>query len=237
MIEAAAEMQVEPAAEDDLPPGLPARLPRPSQIRERKCIVTGEVLPDAKLIRFAADPEGHVVPDVMAKLPGRGMWVSATREAVAKAVVKNAFSRSAGESLKVDAGLADRVEALLVAQIQGWIGLARRAGELVLGFDVIDRTFRGGKTVLVLIEAQDAGADGRRKLQDAAESQRLRPFVLGALTREELGLALGRGNVVHAALTAGQKSGSLAERLVSDAGRLSGFRPLNPWVWKSVSQA
>jgi hypothetical protein len=225
VIEAAEAMNTDMPAEDALPPGTPVRLPRKTKERERKCIVTGEILPDEKLIRFAADPEGRVVPDVAAKLPGRGMWVSANREAVSKAAAKNIFSRAAQESLKADANLADLVESLLVAQIQGWIGLARRAGELVLGFDVIERTLRGGKPVLVLIEAQDAGEDGRRKLQEAADSQGLRPFVLGALTREELGLALGRGNVVHAALTPGQKSGSLAERLVSDAGRLAGFRP------------
>jgi hypothetical protein len=232
--EAAAGIDVETSPQGESLAPADTRALRAQAARERKCIVSGEVLPEAKLVRFAADPEARVVPDVTAKLPGRGMWVSANREAIAKAAAKNLFSRAAQTPLKAEVELADRVEALLVAQIQGWLGLARRAGELVLGFDVIERTLRGGKAVLVIVEAADAGEDGRRKLQDAAESRGLRPFVLGALTRDELGLALGRGNVVHAALTSGQKSGSLAERLISDAGRLAGFRPLNPWVWKGV---
>lgn len=206
-------------------------------VRERRCIVSGEIMPEGRLVRFVEGPDAVVTPDLAAKLPGRGIWVSADRDAIVKAAAKNLFSRAAKTPLKAPDSLADMVETLLVAQIQAWLGLARRAGDLILGFDVIERTLRSGKPIAVIVEAADAGDDGRRKLRDAAESRGIAPFVLGALSRDELGLALGRENVVHAALTSGQKTGSIAERLIFDAGRLAGFRPLNPWMWSGFSGA
>src|ERR1700752_3292634 len=93
--------------------------------RARRCIVSGETLPEGRLMRFAVDPEGQVVPDVDAKLPGRGMWVSAERKAIERAA-KGLFSRAAGEAVKADAGLASRTEARLVERILSHLGLARR---------------------------------------------------------------------------------------------------------------
>ena len=89
-----------------------------------------------------------------------------------------------------------------------------------------------GRVPAVMIEASDAAADGGRKLQAAARASGIAPFVIAAFTSAELSLALGRSNVVHAAL----KSGRIAERLVFDAGRLNGFRPLKPWVWAGFSE-
>ena len=162
---------------------------RHASARERRCIVSGVVLPEARLVRFALDGEGRVTPDIAAKLPGRGMWVSADRESVSRAVAKNMFSRAAQTHAKADANLADRVETLLAAQLQGWLGLARRAGQLLLGFDVIERTIRDGKAPLVIVEASDAGAEGQRKLQEAAEARGIAPFVVTGLTRDEIGRA------------------------------------------------
>ena len=200
--------------------------------RERRCIVSGDILPEGRLVRFAVDPEGQVVPDVEAKLPGRGMWVKAERKAVEQAAAKGLFSRAAGESVKADAGLASRTEARLVERMLSHLGLARRAGDLILGFDQVERALRGPKGPAVIVEAADAALDGQRKLQAASRSAGIVPFVIGTLTSAELSLALGRSNVVHAAL----KSGRIAERLVFDAGRLNGFRPLRPWVWAGFSE-
>lgn len=191
-----------------------------SRSRERRCLVSGEVLAEDRLVRFAADPDGNVVPDVSAVLPGRGMWVSADRASVAQAVAKGLFSKSAKTKLSATADLPDRVERLLAARMQSDIGLARRAGQAVAGFDNVMRALDERPGVAVLVEASDGAADGKRKLSGAAKSRGLKTQVIEVLTSTELGLALGRENVIHAAL----KPGRLAERLIFDAGRLGGFR-------------
>src|SRR3954462_5309740 len=96
--------------------------------RERRDIVSGEVMPEARLIRFVAGPDGQVVPDLSATLPGRGMWVEATREAVEAAAKRGAFARAAKTKLAADPKLADLVEALIARRCLERLGLARRAG-------------------------------------------------------------------------------------------------------------
>jgi predicted RNA-binding protein YlxR (DUF448 family) len=189
-------------------------------LRERRDVVSGEVLREHELVRFAADPDGNVVPDIAAVLPGRGMWVRAERGAVAEAVKKNLFAKSAKAPLKAGADLPDRVERLLVQRMQADLGLARRAGQAALGFDNVMRALDGKIAPAVLIEAGDGAADGRRKLAGALKARGLKTQTIECLTSAELGLALGRENVIHAAL----QPGRLAERLVFDAGRLGGFR-------------
>jgi len=193
-------------------------------LRHRRCIVTGEVQSESRLMRFVADPDGNVVPDVSAKLPGRGLWVTATRDAVGKAVEKKLFSRAAKAQVTAAADLADRTEKMLVARILGDLGIARRGGSLLLGFDNVLRGLEGPKPPRVLIEAQDGAKDGKRKLYAAAHRLELDCVVVGCLTSAELGLALGRENVIHAAV----QPGGLAERLTFDAERLSGFRTPAP---------
>jgi predicted RNA-binding protein YlxR (DUF448 family) len=201
--------------------------------RERRCIVTGEVLPEARLLRFVIGPDGAVVPDVEAKLPGRGMWVSAGRVAIAKAVAKNLFSKAAKAPANAAAALPDQTESRLVDRMLGLLGLARRAGELFLGFDQVEKALRGQNPPPLIVEAAEAAADGRRKLQAAATAKGHVPFVIGCLSSAELSLALKRENVVHAAL----KPGRIAERLIFEAMRLEGFRPLRAWVWEGFSGA
>ncbi len=191
-----------------------------SDMRERRCIVSGKVLAESELVRFAADPDGNVVPDVAAQLPGRGMWVHADKASVTSAAAKNLFSKSAKASLKADADLADRVERLLVQRMLSDLGLARRAGQAVFGFDNVLRALDEKVPPALLVEASDGAADGRRKLTGSAYARGLKIETIEALTSAELSLALGRENVIHAAL----KPGRLAERLIFDAGRLRGFR-------------
>jgi predicted RNA-binding protein YlxR (DUF448 family) len=193
---------------------------RGSHTRERRDIVSGEILPDNRLLRFVADPDGHIVPDAAAKLPGRGLWVEASKDAVNKAVEKKLFSRAAKAQVSATDDLAARAEKALVARMLGDLGIARRSGALVLGFDNVLRALGGPKPPTVLIEAFDGAADGKRKLYAAAHRLELKCVVIESLTSAELGLALGRENVIHAAV----QSGGLAERLTLDAARLSGFR-------------
>jgi predicted RNA-binding protein YlxR (DUF448 family) len=192
--------------------------------RERRDIVSGEVLPEHRLLRFVAGPDGMVVPDVAAKLPGRGLWVEASRQAIAKAVEKKLFSRAAKAQVTATADLADRAEKALVTRMLGDLGIARRSGALVLGFDNVLRALEGPKPPKALIEAFDGAKDGKRKLYAAAHRMDLNCVVIESLTSAELGLALGRENVIHAAV----QPGGLAERLILDAERLSGFRARPP---------
>jgi predicted RNA-binding protein YlxR (DUF448 family) len=189
-------------------------------MRERKCIVTGKVRDEAHLIRFAVSPDGDVVPDLAAKLPGRGMWVSAERAFLERAVAKNHFSKAAKTNVKVAAGLADLVERLIVRRMLDDLGMARRSGALECGFDSVSRALDSARPPAVLIEAADGKPDGRRKLRNLALARGLKLALIDSLTCEEMSVALGRENVIHAAL----KSGQLAERLMFEAGRLSGFR-------------
>lgn len=189
--------------------------------RERRCIVTGEILPDRARLRFVADPDGNIVPDIEGKLPGRGLWVKADRETVAKAVAKNQFARAAKKAVTAAPDLPARAEQALLRRVLGDLGLARKAGALVFGFDNVARALSGGTPPGVLVEARDGARDGRRKLENALKAQGLSLPVVDCLESAELALALGRENVIHAAV----KPGRLAERLILEAARLEGFRP------------
>ena len=180
-----------------------------------------------RLIRFVAGPEGVVTPDVARKLPGRGMWVAASREAVEQAARKNLFARSAKAKLSAAADLADQVEMLLRRRILEGLGLARRAGDLILGFEKVQKTVLAGRAAW-LIEAADGSDDGRRKLLQAVHRADVKPRLFGLFTSDEMGLALGGDNVIHLALLAGRG----AKRWSADADRLAGFRPLLPQSWR-----
>jgi hypothetical protein len=177
-------------------------------------------MPEHALIRFVADPEGKIVPDAAAKLPGRGAWVTASRAAVTEAVQKKLFARALKSPVTAGNDLAERAEQALVARILGDLGLARRAGQLVLGFDNVLRALDSARPPALLIEAKDGSGDGKRKLYNAAHARSLKPLVMESLTSDELGLALGRENVIHAAV----HPGGLAERLMLDSQRLEALR-------------
>jgi len=184
----------------------------------RRCIVTRQVLPKEALIRFVVDPTGAVVPDVAGKLPGRGLWVKAERTALATAVAKNLFAKAARHQVEAPVDLADRTAALLAQRCLELVGLARRAGDVVCGFEKVRDALRHGR-VGVLLAAADGAADGRGKLQALA---RERP-TLALFTGAELSASLGRENVVHAAVAPGR----LAERLNVESARLAGLRADN----------
>jgi len=191
-------------------------------MRERRCIVSGEVLPEGKLVRFVVSPDGEITPDISAVLPGRGIWVGANAESVTTAAKKNLFAKAAKAQVKVAPDLAQRVEALIVQRMLSDLGMARRSGAILLGFDTVLRALQSDVPPALLIEACDGSADGKRKLFAACHARGLKIQTIECLTSAELGLAVGRENVIHAAL----KSGRLQERLSFEAGRLSGFRPV-----------
>jgi hypothetical protein len=195
--------------------------------RERRDLVSGEVMDEARLIRFVAGPDGVVVPDVARKLPGRGLWVAANRASVETATRKGGFSRSAKAKLTAPADLADQVERLLTKRILDGLGLAKRAGDLTSGFEKAAAAIAAGKAAW-MIEAADGSADGRRKLLQTAHGLARPPRLIGLFNCDELSLALGLGNVIHLVFLAGRG----AERWTVDVERLSGFRPLLPESWR-----
>ncbi|HEY2047852.1 MAG TPA: RNA-binding protein [Caulobacteraceae bacterium] len=197
--------------------------------RQRRDVVSGEVMEEDRLIRFVAGPEGQVVPDLARKLPGRGMWVAATREAVTTAAKKNLFSRSAKTRLTAPPDLADQVESLLRNRLLSGLGLARKAGELTCGYEAVREALASGR-VRRLIEASDGAPDGRRKILALVRKSPGPVEVVGVFSQSELGLALGLENVVHTALLAGRST----ERWAVDVERLAGFSPLCPESWLST---
>ena len=192
--------------------------------RERRDLVSHQVMDESRLIRFVAGPEGQVVPDLGRKLPGRGLWVEASRASVEAAVKKNGFTRAAKTKLTAPADLADLVERLLVRRCLDQLGLARREGVLISGFEKSAANLRAGKVAWV-IEAADGSADGRGKILALARHQTAK--ICGAFTVDDLSLALGLENAIHAVLLAGGR----ADRWTMEVERLAGFRPLRPAHW------
>ncbi|MEJ1159643.1 RNA-binding protein [Prosthecomicrobium sp. N25] len=189
-------------------------MPRKSEPTERTCIVTRETKPIGDLLRFVLGPEGEVVPDLKRTLPGRGVWVSATRAAVETATRKRLFGRGFGEEAKADPGLPDLVDRLLANAALGTLGLARKAGHLVAGFAKVEAAVRSGEAI-GLVHASEAAEDGVSKL---AAALRRRPDggkdipVVRTFSGAQLDLALGRSNVVHAAVLAGRAGEIFLER-------------------------
>jgi len=193
---------------------------------ERTCIATGEKGPPAAMIRFVRGPSGDAVPDLAKKLPGRGAWVSARRDAVDRAVARKAFSRAFKAPTEAGAGLADAVAALLERRLLDAIGLSRRAGDAVAGFDQVVEALKAGKVEL-LCEAADGAADGRERIERLAKRLAGRDLVIGCFDSGALGLAIGRAHVVHLAI----RRGAAADRVAAEARRLAGFRALIPEDW------
>jgi len=190
---------------------------------QRTCIVTRRKGSPEEMIRFVAAPDGAVVPDLKRKLPGRGVWVTAQAAQVADAVRKGLFARALRGKAQASATLADEVDALLERDALQTFSLANKAGAVVTGFAKVEKAV-ADQEVAGLVHARDAGADGVRKLGQAlnrafgakgAEVPQVRLFV-----SDQLDLALGRSNVVHAAL----KTGPAASAFLTRALRLSQYR-------------
>ncbi|MGY2733246.1 DUF448 domain-containing protein [Sphingomonas sp. UYP23] len=189
--------------------------PNPSRKREgeeavRRCILLGERAPREALVRLALSPDGHVLPDVRAKAPGRGAWIGVTRKeletAIAKGKLKGAFARAfkTGPVLIPD-DLPEMIATALERAVLDRLGLEARTGHLLTGSDKIETAARSGKLTM-LLHASDAGTDGNRKLDQAwrigndEEGSALRGLAL-PVSRTILAVALGRQNVVHIGLT------------------------------------
>jgi hypothetical protein len=179
---------------------------------ERFCALTRAVKPVEDMIRFVVGPDG-VVPDLKRRLPGRGLWITANRKALTDAVARKVFARGFKRDVRVDAGLVQQTEQLLVRAALDALAIAGKSGLVVSGFTKVEAALAGDR-IKGLIHAADAAADGVAKLVGAL---RRRPAsepiaVVTRFTGAQLDLALGRSNVVHAALLAGPASDTFLAR-------------------------
>lgn len=189
--------------------------------RSRFCAATRTVQPVSELIRFVVGPGGEVVPDLKSKLPGRGIWVTATREALAEAIKRKVFARGFKREVRLSLDFVERTEQLLLRSVLDALAVAGKAGLVATGFSRAETAFSDGR-VLALLHAAEASPQGVRKLAAAwrRHQDEAPALVVGFLTSAQLDLALNRPNVVHAALLAGPAS----ETFLARCRRLERFR-------------
>ncbi|MGJ0395977.1 MAG: RNA-binding protein [Methylocystis sp.] len=192
---------------------------REPHVSERTCIVTRRRGAPEAMIRFVRGPDGALAPDIAARLPGRGVWVTGRAELVAQAARKHLFARSLKTRVDAEPRVAEDVDRLLEADCLRMLSLANKAGAVMAGFGkVADALARGA--VGALVEARDGGEDGRRKLAQAARRADSAAPVIGLFSSLQLDLALGRTNVIHAALA----EGGPATAFVARCRRLAAYR-------------
>lgn len=191
-------------------------------MRERRCIVTRETAGEEALIRFVADPDGNVVADIAAKLPGRGAWVEARRDTLELALKRGLLTRTL-EARSVDPDLADKVEALLRQRALALMGLARKAGLLAVGADAVRLSLKS-QAPAWRIEAMDGAVDGRQKIDRLTLAAWGGIPVAGCFSAEALGAATGRDHLVHAVLNPGPHIQGFAAVM----NKLAGFTDIDP---------
>jgi predicted RNA-binding protein YlxR (DUF448 family) len=222
MLAEAADIAQESAQDNDLDRGTTSVAPG----TERTCALTRTLKPVSELIRFVVGPAGEAVPDIKRKLPGRGIWIDATREAVEEAVKRNVFARGFKRDVRAAKDLAAQTDRLLERAALDALAIAGKAGQVIGGFSKVEAALdRDG--VQALIHAADGSADGKRKLDGALHrntGEKPREIVvIDIFTGGQLDLALNRPNVVHAALLAGPGS----ETFLARVARLARFRTGN----------
>jgi hypothetical protein len=184
------------------------------------CVATRTVKPVADMIRFVVGPDGEAVADLKCKLPGRGVWVTATHDALADAIKRKALVRGFKREVRLPADLVARTEQLLERAALDALAMAGKAGLVATGFAKVEAALQHDK-VVTLLHAAEASPDGVRKLDAARHRSALSsPVVTDSLTSAQLDLALGRANVIHAAVLAGPPSDTFLARLQ----RLERFR-------------
>jgi predicted RNA-binding protein YlxR (DUF448 family)/ribosomal protein L30E len=192
----------------------------------RQCAVTRERHPQDALIRFVTTPDGLAVPDVAGKLPGRGVWIKAFRGTVEKGLKADVFSRAFKTKTAPMENLCDEIERQLAHRCVGLLGMSKKSGSSVLGFDQV-RTYIRKRQPGWLLEASDGAKDGRNKVHFLAKAIYDNVKVAGALSSAELGMAFGREHVIHALL----ETGSLAKSFGIAYRRLTGFREAPEIAW------
>jgi predicted RNA-binding protein YlxR (DUF448 family) len=203
---------------------------------ERFCAATGTVRPVADMIRFVVSPDGIAVADLKRRLPGRGIWITATRQALHTAIARKVFGRGFKRDVRLAPDMIEATERLLEQGALAALAIAHKAGKVAIGFAKTEAAL-GRARIVALVRAADAAPDGARKL-DAALRRRLdldagEIAVIDTFTSAQLDLALGRSNVIHAALLAGRESDTFMAR----AGLLDRFRTGGSDDWNEPTPA
>jgi predicted RNA-binding protein YlxR (DUF448 family) len=188
---------------------------------ERFCVASGEVKPVDDMIRFVVGPDGAALPDLKRRLPGRGIWITANRQALRGAIARNAFARAFKRDVRVASDLVETTERLLEQAALDALAVSHKAGKVAIGFSNVAAALARAR-VAALLNAAEAAADGTRKLAAALHRREDSADIAlaNAFTSAQLGLALGRSNVIHAALLAGPESETFLARIA----RLDCFR-------------
>jgi len=186
---------------------------------QRTCALTRKEMPVSEMIRFVVGPGDTVVADVKRKLPGRGLWITATRKSVAEAVKRNVFARGFKRNVKAGADLPAQTEAMLERAALDALAVAGKAGLVLAGFAKVETALEHDEAV-ALLHASDGAADGKRKLDGAlrrireeTDGNAREVALIGEFSGPQLDLALNRPNVVHAALLAGPGSETFLARV------------------------
>jgi predicted RNA-binding protein YlxR (DUF448 family) len=189
-----------------------ARVEKEPHGSERSCVVTGETGAPEAMLRFALSPEGVVTPDIRRKLPGRGVWTRLDAATVARAAAKGGFARGFRRPVAVSGDLAREVDELLAADALQFLALVNKAGLAVAGAAKVEAALRSGR-VVALIHAREGAPDGVDKLDRLARGLGLNAPSINLFESARLDLALGRTNVIHAALEAGPASAAFLARI------------------------
>lgn len=182
----------------------------------RTCLGTGQVRAKEGMVRFVLSPDGLLTPDVAESFPGRGVWVTATRDALQEAVRKKAFARGFKQPVKASLELVDQVERLLRVRALHWLALANKSGAAVMGFAKVEVALKNGRPALLLLAA-DAGAADAEKIQSLADWKEVP--ICRYFSREELAKPFGRESIVHVAI----QSGGIVQQMQKEIRRLAGF--------------
>jgi len=205
----------------------------PAAGSERFCALERRVKPADELVRFVVGPDNDIIADVKRKLPGRGLWITASRTAVNEAVNKRIFARGFRKEVRVPAELAAQTESLLERAALDALAIAAKAGRVISGFAKVESAI-GDDELVAVIHAREASDDGKRKLSAAARrnsAQAAQVPLIEAFSGQQLDLALGRVNVIHAALLGGPVSTTFLAR----TKRLLRFRDDNPGAATSTT--
>jgi hypothetical protein len=190
---------------------------------ERFCAATGAVRPVSEMIRFVVSPDGEVVADLKRRLPGRGMWITATRQALRAAINRKVFGRAFKREAKIAPDMIEATERLMQQAALAALAIAHKAGKVAIGFAKAEQALDRVR-IAALIHAADGAPDGARKLDGALRRRddvdAWEIPIIDAFTSAQLDLALGRSNVIHAALLAGRES----DTFIARAGLLDRFR-------------
>jgi len=195
-------------------------------MNERTCIVTRVCGSADTMIRFVAGPDGLIVPDLRGNLPGRGAWLVASRKVLEEAIKRKAFVRSLKQDVHIADNTPDILDRLLVKAALGSLSLARRGGGIITGALKVNMAIRTGEVVMVL-HAKEAEEDGRRKIAQAIHAAGKQGYsatsVVTLFTAEEMSLAFGKNNVIHAAVC----KGLAADGFIRRARQLVAYRGEN----------